>query len=104
MLCPFKGMDQSDGPSSSVAQPQPAACKEPVIPEGVKTTLNNAFFGQSRAHATSKTAAITGVFTSKDAGQLRKPGSDVILRVPKGAVPKGKTYTISGENNFILIF
>ena len=79
-----------------------AACKETRITEEVKDVLNAAIFGPTRAKSKTKTAAVEGTFTHENGGELRKPGSDIILRVPKGAVPNGKTYTIKGKNKEIV--
>ena len=43
----------------------------------------------------------TALFSLEDGGTLRMPGSDVVLRVPHHAVPKGETYVVYGRLSLV---
>ena len=42
--------------------------------------------------------SFSGQFTHSEGGVLQTENSDVVLKVPPGAVPKGKVYNIKGQS------
>ena len=44
--------------------------------------------------------SFSGQFTHSEGGVLQTENSDVVLKVPPGAVPQGKVYNIKGQSFF----
>ena len=49
--------------------------------------------------------SFSGQFTHSEGGVLQTENSDVVLKVPPGAVPQGKVYNIKGwQLHLLLVF